>query len=196
MSELNNSSPPEVPMKTDDRLRKRVREVLSYMAAFAALCGIGLGILEYYQRKALTRSNNTMEQIAYWDSAGARDAYRALSNEVAAILPNVSDSELAAAAENPKIMEKLRKNLVSGVYAANAKAPEHVDNVVYFFSRLGLCIKAKLCDAKAADIFFEDTLTAFLDVFRNELKRRAEIVQGYDEAVLELETTFQNTKSD
>ncbi|MEO1554875.1 MAG: hypothetical protein AAFS01_00470 [Pseudomonadota bacterium] len=181
----------EVPSSTDDRMQKRIREALSYTAALAALAGIGLGIFEYLQRKDLARARQTMQQIEFWDEqAGPRESYRMLSRKVASVFASVPDSEVAAARLDPEgIGVQLREKIVEIVFREDGME-DAFDDVVYFFSRLSLCVEAQLCDETASKVFFEDTLVSFLDTFEVEIARQAESATGFGKAVLCLEQRF------
>ncbi len=183
-----------VPGKTDDRLRKRVREALSYFAAFAAVCGVILGIYEYRQRQALTRADNTMSQIEYWESKnGARASYRALNREILVFFKEeVGEKQVQKAMEDARRAANLRRETLKYIMAKDS-APDHFDNVVYFFSRLSLCVESKLCDEYASKIFFEDTLLSFLSIFGPAIVAEAEARPGYGEAVFDLKDKFEKT---
>ena len=182
------SAPPKVPTETDNRLRTRVREVLSYFAAAAALCGVILGIMEYTQRKALNRAQNTMSQIEYWDSQGARDAYRALNRDVQTFFEPIR-SQVETARENQRAAENLRRETVKAVLKRDG-ADRDLEDVVYFFSRLSLCVRAELCDHATARVFFEDTLITFLSIFEDYIRAEETRIPGYGEAVLCLRDRF------
>ncbi|MEM6385395.1 MAG: hypothetical protein AAF718_04070 [Pseudomonadota bacterium] len=192
MPELGDETKPKVPTKTDDRLRKRLREALSYAAAVAALAGILLGTFEYFQRKDQVRARHTMDQIEYWDDHGIRAAYRSLSGRVAEVLAIVPDRELAAASDDPELARKLKARVAERVLQYD-DAPEQFDDVIYFFSRLSLCIEARVCDGDAAAVFFEDTLDSFLDTFEGEVRNRSERIESYGAAVLSLADRFDKT---
>lgn len=191
MPKVEDEEETEVPSSTDDRMQNRIREALSYTAAVAALAGIGLGIFEYLQRKDLARARQTMQQIEFWDEqAGPRESYRLLSRNVASVFASVPDAELAAARRDPDgDGVQLREKIVEIVFREDGM-DDAFDDVVYFFSRLSLCVEARLCDETAAKVFFEDTLTSFLDTFEVEIARQAKSAAGFGEAVLCLELRF------
>lgn len=190
MSELDRAEQEKVPTKTDDRLRKRIREALSYAAAVAALAGIVLGTLEYQQRKEQWRARQTMDQIDYWDDHGARQAYRSLAGHVGNIVAQVPPNEIAAARTSEELAEKLRARVVELVLR-NDGAEESFNDVVYFFSRLSLCIEAEVCNDESAQVFFKDTIDSFLDTFRGEIERRAVFTTGFGAAVVSLADRFE-----
>lgn len=183
------SQSPQVPTRTDDRLRKRVREVLSYFAAFAAICGVVLGILEYQQRQDLNRASNTMAQIEYWDGSGPREAYHALNTEVVAFFARVGERQVAEARTDLGKADNLRRETLRAVMAM-PEASRQLEDVVYFFSRLSLCIEAQLCDRATAKVFFEDTLISFLSIFEPQIHTWADDRPGYGAAVLQLRDDF------
>jgi hypothetical protein len=47
-----------------------------------------------------------------------------------------------------------------------------------------------LCDTKSSDVFFEDTLSSFLDVFRTYLKGQTSDAPGYGQALFDLQEKF------
>lgn len=191
MPRVDDDEEIEVPSSTDDRMQKRIREALSYTAAVAALAGIGLGIFEYLQRKDLARARQTMQQIEFWDEpAGPRESYRLLSRKVASVFASVPDAEITAARLDPDgDGVQLREKIVEIVFREEGME-DAFDDVVYFFSRLSLCVEARLCDETASEVFFEDTLISFLDTFEVEIARQAESAAGFGAAVLCLEQRF------
>lgn len=187
MPPLNNEQL-ENEGKTSGRLRDRIKRALSFSATFAAAGGIILGVIEYNQRSRIIQARETMEQIDIWDNKGARDGYRALSRGVAAEVATLSEKEKSVARDEGGFAFDLLRRNVSRKILTNGKNVENLDKVVYFFTRLGLCVESELCDAKVARVFFDDTLHSFLMVFEPAMLEL--YAETQTTAVLELQKEF------
>ena len=151
--------------KTSHRLRDRIKRALTFSATFAALGGIILGVFEYHQRGRMVQARETMQQIDVWDREnGARDAYRALARDVALKRATITDEERELASQDADYRKNLSLSVTREILALPENT-ERLETVVYFFNRLSLCVQADLCDVKSAQVFFDDTLISFLDVF-------------------------------
>lgn len=168
------------------RLKRVFNTGLSLVAAF----GIVLGVMEYRQRGALAQAQQTMNMIDVWELRGARDAFRDLSTALEQMIEaDVSDAEREAARTNRQDYERLRKSLSRAILRKDGQM-ENFEEVVYFFTRLSLCIEAGLCDAKAAKTFFGDTLNSFLLVFRPSIAARNAANGTTDDPLIALQTRF------
>lgn len=158
---------------------------VSVLGVIAAL----FGIYEYYQRVEATRASETLALIDIWETRGARDAYGRLSGEVAAQFAAVPKADMDAAGRDERLASRVTGKVATRVLETgeNAKAFE---DVVYFFNRLGLCVEAKLCSGHTAEIFFDDTLTSFLNVFGGQIEERRKTTPRYGEATLDLAKGF------
>ncbi|MGJ8617155.1 MAG: hypothetical protein ACSHWS_09955 [Sulfitobacter sp.] len=180
-------NPETVEPKTSGRLRDRIKRLLSFSATIAAAGGIILGVYEYKQRGEMNQARETMTQIDVWDDKGARDAYRALAQDVALKVSQLSEEDKAAARDDRERFHQLRRNVSRDVLESSENI-KRLDEVVYFFTRLALCIEAELCSAKVAKVFFEDTLNSFLMVFKAAMTDNFGKAQS--EAILALQQQF------
>ena len=175
--------------KTDDRLRDRLKEYLGLAAATAAAIGIVLGIYEYRQREDLARARYTMEQIDIWETRGARAAYQELSQGAARIMAATSPQEVQQILEKPELLRRARNRIGQRLMKSPEDAAK-VEEVVYFFTRLSLCIEAGLCEEEIAAVFFDDTLGSFMDLFRDALREAHQERPGFLDPLFDLDVTF------
>jgi hypothetical protein len=174
---------PEVEKKS------RLMTGMEVAAILGGLVTVAVGYFEYREAQSVEKARRTMEQIAYWENGGARTAYRSLSRAAEEVFAGIPNDQLAKAKadETGKLSENLRRNIAARVLVSDQHAQDDIDEVVYFFSRLGLCIEAKICDRCSANVFFGDTLTSFLEIFRVAIEARSEMVPGYGAAMLEMD---------
>ncbi|MAZ17810.1 MAG: hypothetical protein CL535_15955 [Ahrensia sp.] len=158
----------------------------SVLGVLAAL----FGIYEYKQRVEASKASETLALIDVWETRGAREAYEKLSNEIASGFAQVPAADMTAAADDPALA-RVVSNKVAAIVLRKKENADAFGEVVYFFNRLGLCVEASLCSQKAAEIFFQDTLDTFIDVFGDQISRIRENRPRYAEAMLQLheETT-------
>lgn len=158
----------------------------SVLGVLAAL----FGIYEYKQRVEASKASETLAMIDVWETRGARGAYEKLSNAIASGFADVPAADMSAAANDPVLARTVSDKVASIVLRDEENAAAFGD-VVYFFNRLGLCVEASLCSQKTAEVFFQDTLDTFIDVFGDQINQMRESRPRYGEAMLELhnETT-------
>jgi len=158
----------------------------SVLGVLAAL----FGIYEYKQRVEASKASETLALIDVWETRGARQAYEKLSNEIASGFAEVPAADMAAAADDPALA-RVVSNKVAAIVLRKEENADAFGEVVYFFNRLGLCVEASLCSQKTAEVFFQDTLDTFIDVFGDQISQMRESRPRYAEAMLELhdETT-------
>jgi len=158
----------------------------SVLGVLAAL----FGIYEYKQRVEASKASETLAMIDVWETRGAREAYERLSNEIASGFADVPAADMSAAANDPALARTVSDKVAAIVLREEENAAAFGE-VVYFFNRLGLCVEASLCSQKTADVFFQDTLDTFIDVFGDQIDKMRESRPRYGEAMLELhsETT-------
>ncbi|MCK5747891.1 hypothetical protein [Oricola sp.] len=158
----------------------------SVLGVLAAL----FGIYEYKQRVEASKASETLALIDVWETRGARVAYEKLSSEIASGFAQVPAADMTAAADDPALA-RVVSNKVAAIVLRKEENETAFGEVVYFFNRLGLCVEASLCSQKTAEIFFQDTLDTFIDVFGDQISQIRESRPRYAEAMLELheETT-------
>lgn len=154
----------------------------SVLGVLAAL----FGIYEYKQRVEASKASETLAMIDVWETRGARAAYERLSNEIAAGFAEVPAADMAAAANDPALA-RVVSNKVAAIVLRKQENADAFGEVVYFFNRLGLCVEASLCSQKTAEVFFQDTLDTFVDVFGGQISQMQESRPRYAEAMLELQ---------
>ncbi|QJF51849.1 DUF4760 domain-containing protein [Roseobacter ponti] len=167
-----------------------LRRFLGTGAGIATAAGVVLGVWEYRQRGDLTRARETMDMITVWEQQGARDAYRALSRDLETkIATELSEADVLAADQSRRAQRNLYANISRSVLATGDQK-QNFEDVVYFFSRLSLCIDAGLCDDRISKVFFGDTFHSFVLVFSTQISAREQVIAGFDDALVNLERTF------
>lgn len=163
-------------------------EALGNLSALLGVVGLlvagGFGAFEYRDRKQTERAAETLRMIEIWEERGAQKAYFALAQELEQMLIQIPEDQRT----DPENAQRLRANLPRR--AIRAAPPGAYDEVVYFFTRLSLCIEANLCSAPVAATFFDDSLAGFLDWFSVEIARRREVTPSHAEALEALATLF------
>lgn len=172
------------------RLSRWMRKFLGAGAGIIAAAGILLGVWEYKQRGDLAQARETMAMIDIWDQRGARTAYRALSRGLETLIEtDVSAADKQAALTNRLAYRNLRAN-VSRSVLARPEQQQNFEDVVYYFTRLSLCIEAGLCDAHVAKVFFGDTLDSFLAAFLPGVSEREHLIPGFGQPLRDLQRSF------
>lgn len=154
------------------------------VAVIAAIAGGAFAIFEYNDRKQTARAAETLRMIEIWEERGAQEAYFALAGALETMLLELPPEER----NNPANAERLRTNLPRR--AIRSAPPGSYDEVVYYFTRLSLCIEASLCSAKVAATFFDDSLAGFLDWFSGEIDRRREVTPDHGSELDALSALF------
>lgn len=141
--------------------------VASLAGVIALIVGGLFGAYEYADRKEMQRAVETMEMIEIWETRGAQQAYQDLSLTLEHLLSDVPTEDR----NDPDNALTLRANLVR---RAMRKHPDAYNKVVYFFTRLSLCVQASLCSEIVSQTFFGDSLESFQTWFAEEKEQRRE----------------------
>ena len=174
----------------DGTVSKRLKRLLNTGISFAAVFTILLGVMEYRQRGHLAQAKETMKMIDVWEQRGARRAFRNLSAALEEMIKtSVSDEDRNAARTDRQAYNRLREN-VSRAVLSEPEQLANFEEVVYFFTRLSLCIEAELCDVAAAKTFFGDTLVSFMLVFRPSITERNKAYGDTGAPLITLQSKF------
>lgn len=152
--------------------------------------GILFGVYQYTQQLEAERASRTLEMIETWRAEGYREDFVALRSSVQALLDAIPPEDLALAEQSGRASENLRRRILSRVMADPQTEPRFA-NTIYYFNLLGLCVEANLCSTSTARIFFDDTLSGFLQVFEPEIQARQTALPGFAEGVLLLRDRLQ-----
>ncbi len=142
------------------------------IGVIALLAGGAFGVFEYLDRKASARAAETLRMIEIWETRGAHDAYLSLSRALEDGLRATPASERRDASR----ADTLRDNLARRAIRAH---PGSYDSVVAYFTRMSLCIEARLCSAPVAATFFDATLADFRTWFSGEISRRRDLTPSH-----------------
>ncbi|ABA81546.1 hypothetical protein GQF56_21555 [Rhodobacter sphaeroides] len=137
-------------------------------AGLAAAGSLFLAAVEYADQGKAARAAETIRLIDRWEetTSGVLTAYRSLGQRLTLAL-----AERTPALDGTRPPEELAALLVADVLQQEGAADEF-ERIVYFFTRLELCIEATLCDEHTAAIFFSDTVDTFMKNFRSAVLER------------------------
>lgn len=177
-------------------------------ASFITVVGIGLAVFtagwaiyEYYQEQEEQRVKFTLTVIESWEEHGYRKAYGRLREAYAKFEEGLSDTERELTGKNPDIQANILRNFARSI-EERPDAKECLDveecpdiegsvrDVMYFFNRLALCVKAGICSVDTARHFFDDTISSFLDVYRPYIEPNMAAFPGGAQTVFELSATL------
>ena len=169
----------------------------SALSGFLAVTGAVVGVVgivfagyQYLRQVEADRAEQTLNLIDIWETRGYREDFKGLRDGVQNFLSKVPPADLEAARQNALVSRNLRDRLLSEVLGTEENQ-ERLNDVIYFFNRLGLCIEADLCSRETAAIFFDDSLTNFLSHFEPVISSRRETDKGYAEGVLLLRSAIE-----
>lgn len=153
------------------------------MAGISAAFGVTIAALQYLDAQQSERASRTIELIDRWESPvfGALHSYRRLGEDFQAAF-DAQGGEGLANLSTEAAMDHLRRAALM-----RPSAVHDFDQVVYFFTRLSLCVEAEVCDSRTAKSFFEDTLTSFLENFGPAITERQSLDKHFGEALFSLQ---------
>lgn len=170
----------------------RLRSIVQVLGGLATAIGVVLGVLEYRNQGQAARAAETLDLIDYWEVQGARQAYAELTSIVLNQRSQLTEAEAAALSGDDREARRRVVELVAARVMRQDGSEENFDTVVYYFTRLALCIEADLCNQDTARVFFTDTLETFVSNFRYEFSTRRDPDtlnfrdSNYADAVLQL----------
>lgn len=167
----------------------RLMTFLGGAAGIVAAAGVVLGVYEYRQRNEASQARETLNMIEVWDTQGAHVAYRGLSARVQDLLNQVPGDQLSQVQDDRTAYQKLRENIARRALS-DAEQQAQFEDVVYFFTRLGLCIDARLCSEEVAAIFYKDTLGSFIEVFEPAIRAMQKRSDSFGATVIDLNGRF------
>lgn len=141
-----------------------VQGLVGVLGAFLAVAGILWGVIEYRGKLEADRARETLNLLDVWETRGYLEKYRALDGRIQSVLAEVPSADIAAAQTDPAIRAVLYAKAASTVLQS-AEAQKEFEDVIYFFERMEICVAAELCATDATDLFFEDTLASFAEIF-------------------------------
>lgn len=149
----------------------RLTTIVRAGGLITGVAGVGtllLGVIEYRDQAETARAAETIHMIDRWEdrNTGILAAYQSLSRRVTEVLRT-----RPAATEPGQSPDEVVASLVSAVLDQDG-AREEFEKVVYFFSRLELCVEARQCDERTSAIFFSDTVDTFMRNFRGAILER------------------------
>ncbi|WP_170334846.1 DUF4760 domain-containing protein [Ruegeria arenilitoris] len=159
------------------------------IGALIASIGVLIGVIQYTQQVEAARAKETLALIEKWESGGYRDSFAVLRDATDRFQETVPRNELKLVRSSTTARENFQRKLYDSVFA-DGDHFEDFDHIVSFFDRLGLCIQAKLCSEKTAEVYFRTTLGAFLFYYDGLVLERGLQYAGYVEGLQFLKNEF------
>lgn len=159
-------------------------QALSYMIAALGALGVVFGVYQYFQQLEANRARETLSMIEMWETRDYRENFAELRQDMLEYWAAVPPGDIEFARTNPNAAANLRDAFFRSVIDENSEKSKRFERIVYFYNRLGLCIKASLCSAATARIFFADPLNSFLSNFEPRLEAERKVLPGYANGVL------------
>lgn len=166
-----------------------VWEGLGHVVKIFGALGLLLAVYQYFTVGEAERSKETLEMIDHWETREYSDAFQRLRVKVTEFMASIPEEDLAIVRNDEQAADNLRKNMYANILE-DETTRQDFDKIVYFFNRLGLCIKAKLCSSQTADTFFKDPLRGFMSNFSNLIADRRKELPGYASGLLILQDKF------
>lgn len=170
-----------------------VWDSLGGMVAVIGMFGILFGVWEYRQQGEAARARETLQYIEIWETRGSRGAYQLLSGEVETLLLQISQADKIEVADDSNARQKLYEGISRRILRKQENISAFIDTE-YFFTRLALCIEANLCSEKVAQVFFEDTLDSFIEVFGSQIVMRQKTRPTFGASMLNLSRNIWHTQ--
>ncbi len=152
---------------------------LSSLSAVCAFVTLIVGVFQYTTSLEADRAKQTLEMVEEWRDEGYRDHFLHLADLAGAQMGQMTDADLAFLQENPAAQRKAAAGVAKAVLDQGAEATEALDEVVYFFNLLGLCVEARLCSEQTAAGFFDSTLVNFHNIFESQITSRQKARPDY-----------------
>jgi hypothetical protein len=139
-----------------------------------------LGAFEYFSRQQATRVEKSLEVVDEWQTAGHREAWQRINNQLWPLYAPNADA-IAALGDDPAQRALLYANLGDAVTGRDdaflSPADQDVDAVFYFFERAALCSNERICDYDVIATFLGDEARTFWLYFSRYAERRQAV--GY-----------------
>lgn len=163
------------------------------LGVFCTVSSFVFGVVQYTQALEEKRAERTLELVKEWRGDGYRDSFNLLAETTAAqMTANITEAEIAFLDGNDEAREKVAAKLANLVLAEEPDASDALDEVVYFFNLLGLCVEANMCSEATAAGFFDNTLIDFHSIYEAPIDARRETLPDYASGMLRLLARFEN----
>jgi hypothetical protein len=139
--------------------------VAALIGLLAGLGGGAFALVEYFDRKEAARAAETLQMIEVWETRGAEQAYLRIANILQDEVTKAKETQQPLEAGLEKVRDKLARIALLGAGA------DSYTTVTQFFTRLSLCVQARLCSDEVATTFFSLTLSDFRYWFAGEIER-------------------------
>ena len=175
------------------RLPKDTWAAIASLSGVAAILTLIFGVMQYSGKLESDRAKQTLDFVAEWREKGYRDHFRALAAMAEAeIQLHLTDEDLAHLQESEDAQRKAAAKISKLVIQKNPTAATSLDEVVYFFNLVGLCVEAKLCSKKTAKDFFDSTLVDFYDIFESQIVEIQKTQPDYASGMIDLVGEFRD----
>lgn len=156
----------------------RWKFVFEATAAVVGLIGLLWGFYEYVQRREEGRVGQTLALVQLWEKEGYKASFDKIEGAIADRIDGMDDAlkdALATASEKERADARGRIATNVAQQTIGGQAGEvHVDTILYFFTRLAICVESQLCSSGAAHLYFGDMTSSFWCYFQPYVESRRE----------------------
>ncbi|MGC4026753.1 MAG: hypothetical protein QM744_17425 [Mesorhizobium sp.] len=152
--------------------------IADIVAVLSAIIAGGFAVNEYFENKETKRVENTLALIQIWEDREYGEAYSRLRKAY-------TQFEATIPTSNSVDVQNLEAQFVSLIEKSDGRSDD-VRKVMTFFNRLALCVNGSVCSQETAKLFFDDTISSFLDVYRSYISRHANDFPGRAQSVYDL----------
>ncbi len=165
-------------------LWRRLRAVEERPLSVALLAlGLALTFFEYKNYQSGERTKTSYQHVQEWEDKGYKSALDRVSGVILNANATALDKVPADLLEDMSDADKdlARLNTAMNRLAGDEAVQEDLDQLIYFFDKLSVCVSRDLCDSGLIEDFFRENLLRF-DVYSKAhvAQRRVEI-DGYGE---------------
>lgn len=143
------------------------------LSAICAVLTFGFGIYQFWASLEAKRAEQTLEMVKLWREDDYRENYILLANLAEEVMHrNLSEEDYAYLRTSEEARTLAAAKLAPLIMNEDPLTERALDEVVYFFNLLGLCVEAKLCSLRTSAGFFDQTLLSFYSIFESEIRVR------------------------
>lgn len=170
------------------------RSWLDRVAKLGQLAAVGtliFGVVQYTTKIETDRAQTTISLIQEWRADGYQDALACLSDQTLDLQQkaraNSSKEEWDKLNNDAGMADNLRRYITQSLFEAKdqtAVCPPPgneaaFEDLIEYFSMLGLCVESRMCSRKVTKIYFAETVVNFRSVFKLEIESRQDRLPGY-----------------
>lgn len=149
---------------------------VGFLLRILLVFGAVFSILQYVANRSEKRVERTLELVGMWDSPNYQEAQKELRARLSA-LNKANESLIGSNPSAPELKVyygAIGQQVMSeeGGTMPLADFEPHFERIVYFFNRVGTCVKSNICDRDVANDYFMDYAKSFWDYFSDYAAER------------------------